>query len=79
MLNTLSPTSESSSTSRTSRRLSWSPSWDPYEDPKPKAIKVKKDASQEAYEAATAEGLTHFVTVRSTRMNLTSPALSSNG
>jgi hypothetical protein len=36
---------------------------EPYEDPKPKAIKVKKDASQEAYEAATAEGLTHFLTV----------------
>ena len=36
---------------------------DPYEDLKPKAIKIKKDASQAAYEAATAEGLTHFVTV----------------
>lgn len=36
---------------------------DPYEDPKPKAIKIKKDASQEAYEAATADGLTHFITV----------------
>ncbi len=36
---------------------------DPYEDPKPKAIKVKKDASQEAYEAATADGLTHFMTI----------------
>ena len=36
---------------------------EPYEDLKPKAVKVKKDASQEAYEAATAEGLTHFVTV----------------
>lgn len=36
---------------------------DLYEDPKPKAIKVKKDASQEAYEAATADGLTHFIAV----------------
>jgi hypothetical protein len=36
---------------------------EPYEDPKPKKIAVKKDASQEAYEAATADGLTHFMTV----------------
>jgi len=36
---------------------------DPYEDPKPRKIAIKKDASQEAYEAATAEGLTHFTTV----------------
>lgn len=34
-----------------------------YEDPKPKRVTIKKDASQEAYEAATAGGLTHFVTV----------------
>ena len=32
----------------------------PYEDPKPKAIRVKKDASQEAYEVATADGLTPY-------------------
>lgn len=36
---------------------------DTYEDPKPKKVTIKKDASQEAYEAATADGLTHFVTV----------------
>src|SRR5271166_2873249 len=36
---------------------------DPYEDPQLKKIVIKKDASQEAYEAATADGLTHFVAI----------------
>src|SRR5208337_2206500 len=34
----------------------------PY-DSQPKKIVVKKDASQEAYEAAIADGLTHFVAI----------------